>query len=430
MKTIRKEPSRRTIRAARVLMAATCFAVAIPVTGFADNIVVEWNATAISTALAVGQGPVPQTRSMAIVAVAVNDAVNAISMHHPTFGVVPAPPTQGSADAAAAGAAHRALTSLYPSQAVVLDAALAASLSAHGISAFDPAIAFGEVVADQTVAARSNDGSAFAQFPYTAPGAGSPGVWVPTPPANLSALLPGWGQVTPWVLHAGSQFRPDEGPSLTSDEYARDFNEVKAMGSLTSAARTSEQTNIARFWFTSAAVIWDGALRDIALERGLDSSDAAHAFALVNIAGADAAIACWDAKYAFNFWRPITAIHSADVDGNPSTSPDSTWTPLAPTPNFPEFISGHTTISGAMATVLGLLFGDDPGVSFTVASPTNPGFTRTWSTFSAGVDEVIDARVWTGFHFRTSDVQGARTGKQVGRFVFDHALRDSGSNKH
>jgi len=150
------------------------------------------------------------------------------------------------------------------------------------------------------------------------------------------------------------------------------------MGSLTSASRTSEQTNIARFWPTSAVVIWDGALRSVALARGLDTSAAAHAFALVNIAGADAAIACWDAKFAFNFWRPITAIREADTDGNPLTSADVGWVPLVPTPNFPEFTSGHTTISGAMATMLGLLFGDDPGLSFTVTSPTNPGFTRTW----------------------------------------------------
>jgi hypothetical protein len=402
---------------------------AAPQNGFAANIVVEWNATAVSTALAAGQGSVPQTRSMAIVAVAVNDAVNGISGRYATFSQLGWRRSNASADAAAAGAAHRALTTLYPTQAAALDTTFAASLAAHAISAFDPGIAFGEMMADEIVTARSNDGSALAQYPYTAPGAGNPGVWVPTPPANLAALLPGWGGVQPWVLHAGSQFRPDEGPSLTSEEYARDFNEIKEMGSLTSTTRTAEQTNIARFWLTSAAVIWDGALRAVAVARGLDISATAHAFALTNVAGADAAIACWDAKYAFNFWRPITAIHNADVDGNPLTSPDPAWVPLAPTPNFPEFTSGHAVVSSAMATMLSLLFGDDPGGPFTVTSPTNPGFTRTWSTFSAGVDEVINARVWTGFHFRSSDVAGARLGKQVGRFVFEHALPAAKSNR-
>jgi hypothetical protein len=407
----------------RILAAAACFVGAAPMNGLAANIVVEWNATAVSTSLAAGQGPVPQTRSIAIVSVAVNDAVNAISRRYPTYAPPGTPPSQASVDAAAAGAAYHALTVLYPAQASSLDSALSASLAAHGISASDPAIAFGALVADQILASRSDDGAALAQFPYTASGAGSPGVWVPTPPANLAALLPGWGQVLPWALRTGSQFRPDEGPSVTSEQYARDFNEIKEVGSLTSASRTSEQTNIARFWLTSAVVIWDGALRSVALARGLDTSAAAHAFALVNIAAADAAIACWDAKFAFNFWRPITAIRAADTDGNPLTSADPEWVPLMPTPNFPEFTSGHTAISGAMATMLGLLFGDDPGLAFTVTSPTNPGFTRTWSTFSAGIDEVVDARVWTGFHFRSSDVAGAQLGRQVARFVFEHTLR-------
>ena len=419
METVR----RKVVHLAGVLAATAGFAIAVPAQGFAENIVVDWNAIAISTALAAAQGPVPQTRSMAIVAVAVNDAVNAISRRYATYDVVTLPPTGASVDAAAAGAAYRALTLLYPSQAAALDVALAASLSKYSIAEFDPGFWFGESVAEQIVGLRLNDDAAYAQFEYTAPGAGSPGVWVPTPPASLAALLPGWGQVLPWVLRAGWQFRPDEGPSLTSDQYTRDFNEVKEMGSLTSATRTSEQANIARFWLTSAVVIWNGALRVVAVERGLDTSEAAHAFALVNVTGADAAIACWDAKYAFNFWRPITAIRNADVDDNPSTSPDPAWVSLVPTPPFPEFTSGHTVISGAMATMLGLLFGDDPGVTFTVSSPTNPGFTRTWSSFSAGIAEVIDARVWTGIHFRTSDVEGARMGRQVARFVFEHALR-------
>lgn len=414
---------RKIVKLTGVLAAATGFAVAVPAHGFAaDNIVVDWNATAVTTALAAGQGPVPQTRSMAIVAVAVHDAVNAISRRYATYDVVPQPPAGASVDAAAAGAAYRALTLLYP-QSDGPHTALQTSMSKYGFATSDPAFVFGELVAEQIVGLRSNDGASLAQYPYTAPGAGSPGVWVPTPPANAAALLPGWGQVLPWVLHAASQFRPDHGPSLTSDRYTSDFNEVKEMGSLASATRTSEQTNIARFWLTSAVVVWDGALREVAQARGLDVPATAYAFALVNLAGADAAIACWDAKYTFDFWRPITAIRNADADDNPSTSPDVAWVPLVPTPPFPEFTSGHTMISGAMATMLGLLFGDDPGVTFTVRSPTNPEFPRTWSRFSAGIDEVIDARVWTGIHFRTSDVVGARMGRQVARFVFEHALR-------
>ena len=270
---------------------------------------------------------------------------------------------------------------------------------------------------------RSADGAALAQYPYTAPNAGAPGVWVPTPPAFAAALLPGWGNVQPWVLESAAQFRPDEGPDLTNRRYGRDLNEVKDIGALNSATRTAEQTNIARFWLASAALIWNPVLRQVVLGLGLDESEAARDFALMNVAGADARIACWDAKYAFNFWRPVTAIQRADEDGNPATEADPGWTPLIATPNFPEYVSAHTTVSSAMATVLRLLFDDDPGVAFTATSPTNPGFERHWTTFSEGVREVIDARVYSGIHFRSSDERGAKLGRQVGRFAAMHAFR-------
>jgi hypothetical protein len=164
------------------------------------------------------------------------------------------------------------------------------------------------------------------------------------------------------------------------------------------------------------------------LGLGLDESEAARDFALMNLAGADARIACWDSKYAFNFWRPVTAIQRADEDGNPRTHADPGWTPLVATPNFPEFVSGHTAVSGAMSTVLRLLFGDDPGVAFTATSPTNPGFERHWATFSDGLREVIDARVYAGIHFRSSDERGARLGSQVGRFAAGRTCRRTSGN--
>jgi hypothetical protein len=300
---------------------------------------------------------------------------------------------------------------------------LAQSFATIGVSAGDPGFTFGEAVADQIVATRAADGAALAQYPYTAPNAGAPGVWVATPPAFASALLPGWGVVQPWVLESATQFRPDESPDLTSRRYGRDLNEVKDIGSLHSETRTAEQTNIARFWVASAALIWNPVLRQLALGLGLDESEAARDFALMNVAGADARIACWDAKYAFNFWRPVTAIQRADEDGNPATEADPGWAPFIVTPNFPEYVSGHTTVSGAMATVLRLLFGDDPGVAFTATSPTNPGFERHWATFSEGVREVIDARVYSGIHFRSSDERGAKLGRQIARFAARHAFR-------
>jgi hypothetical protein len=391
----------------------------------AENVVVDWNAIAITVAGAAGQNSSLQERSFAITSVAVSDAVNAISNKYTRYASRLAPPHHGSTTAAAIGAAYQALTQLLPSQASFLSTMLAQSLAKYGVSPADPGFAFGQAVADEIVALRAADGAALAQFPYTAPNAGAPGVWVPAPPAFAPALLPGWGSVRPWLLTSAAQFRPDEGPDLTSDRYARDLNEVKDIGALASATRTAEQTDIAKFWLAPAALIWNPVLRQFVLGLGLDESEAARAFALMNLAGADARIACWDAKYAFNFWRPVTAIQRADEDGNPATQADPAWTPLVATPAFPEYVSGHTTVSGAMSTVLQLLFDDNPGVAFTATSPTLPGVERHWKTFSEGLREVIDARVYAGIHFRSSDERGARLGRQIAWFAATHAFRQT-----
>jgi PAP2 superfamily len=409
-------------RVAGVLIGTAILACA-PTRAAAQNVVVDWNAIAVTAAGADGKISVMQQRFVTISSVAVSDAVNAITNEYARYGSRLTPPSGASTTAAAIGAAYRALTQVLPSQAQFLGTKLAESLATFGVSAADPGFVFGEAVADEIVAMRSADGALAAQYPYTAPNAGAPGVWVPTPPAFAAASAPGWGSVKPWVLESGAQFRPDEGLELTSDRYARDLNELKEIGALNSATRTAEQTNIARFWLTSAMVIWNDVLRQVALGLDLDESESARDFALMNIAAADAGIACWDAKYAFNFWRPITAIRRADEDGNPATEADPAWTPLVATPNHPEYPSGHATISGAMATVLRLLFGDDPGVALTATSPTNPGFERHWTTFSEGALEVLDARVYAGFHFRSSDERGARIGAQVARFAAKHAFR-------
>jgi VCPO second helical-bundle domain len=418
-----RDVSIERLRAAvAVTLIGAAITVCAPPPAAAQNVVVDWNAIAI-TAVGAGQIPALQERSMAITSVAVNDAVNAITKEYTRYGSRLTPPSGASTTAAAIGGAYRALTELLPSQTQFLDTMLAQSLAKFGVSVGDPGFVFGKAVADESVAIRAADGAAQAQYPYTPPNAGAPGVWVPTPPGFAAASLPGWVNVQPWVLESGAQFRPDEGPDLTSDRYARDVNEVKEIGALNSATRTIEQTNIARFWVASAPVIWNGVLRQVALALDLDESEAARGFALMNVAGADARIACWDAKYAFNFWRPVTAIQRADEDGNPTTESDPGWTPLIATPNHPEYVSGHATISSAMATVLRLLFDDDPGVVLTVTSPTNPGFERHWTTFSAGIREVIDARVYSGIHFRSSDERGARLGRQVARFAATHAFR-------
>jgi hypothetical protein len=386
-----------------------------------EDPVLEWNRIALAATVTAGQGPLPQSRSMTLVQVSVHDAVNAISGKHKTYLSHPAAPAGASAEAAAIGAAHRVLATLFPQQTSALQSARSASFAARGLPETGSATSWGEGVAAAILAARANDGAALAQFVYTAPGAGAPGVWVPN--GTAVSLLPGWGNVTPWVIHSGSQFRPDGPPALDSGRYARDYREIQELGSLTSTKRTPEQTEIGRFWLATPSAIWNHVARQVIQARGLDLSDTAKALALIYLAASDAGIACWDAKYTYDFWRPMNAIRNGEFDGNAATVGDPAWVPLFPTPPHPEYISGHSTNSSAMATALGLLFGDDPGIPIVALSPTNPGFARQWSTFSEGVDEVIDARVYSGIHYRTSDEVGARVGRQVARFVAKHALR-------
>jgi hypothetical protein len=404
---------------ARAVVLSSLMLTAIP--AGASDAVMEWNQIALAASVTAGQGAVPQTRTMAIVHVSVHDAVNGITGEYKTYLSAGHGPSTASPEAAAIAAAHTALVGLFPAQAPALNSARAASLAARGLTEADPGIEVGECAAAAILALRSTDGAAQAQFPYTAPGAGLPGVWVAvgTPPV----VLPGWGRVTPWVLRSGSQFRPDEPPSLQSRRYARDYNEVRELGSINSLMRTSEQTEIGRFWTGSPSAIWNGVARQLIEARELDLSETARVFALFYLASSDAGIACWDAKYTFNFWRPITAIRNGALDDNGHTIADPEWSPLFATHQHPEYPSGHTTNSGAMATVLIRLFGDDPGVPIVATSPTNPGFERHWATLSEGIQEVIDARVYVGFHYRTSDEVGARLGRKVARFVMNHALR-------
>lgn len=409
------------IGAAILGLLVSCPLTSTPSAVSLENAVMEWNQIALAATVTAAQGPVPQARSMTIVQVSVNDAVNTISGRHSTYLSQSPAPAGASADAAAIAAAHRALVTLFPLQIAALDGARAASLAARSLTEADPGIQVGENAAAAILAARANDGASLAQFPYTAPGAGTPGVWVAI--GTAPPLLPGWGNVTPWVVESGAQFRPDGPPALDSGRWARDYNEVKTLGSFTSATRSATQTEIGRFWLGTPSAIWNSVARRIIEARGLDSSETARVLALMYLAAADASIACWDAKYVFNFWRPQAAIRNGHLDGNDETTGDPAWTPLFPTPPHPEYLSGHSTNSSAMATMLSFLFGDNPGVTILATSPTNPGFPRQWTTFSEGVDEVIDARIYSGIHYRTSDEEGARVGRQVARFVVNHTLR-------
>ena len=390
----------------------------------AGDVITEWNQQAVMLTLlpASALAPVQQTRVMAIVQVSVHDAVNGITGEYETY-LSPGPaPQDASPEAAAIAAAHHALRNLFvgPTHESSLDALYFASLDAHGLSEFDPGIEYGRSAAAAILALRADDNSGQAQYNYTAPGAGMPGVWVPL--TSAPALLPGWGDVN--SMGASQHFTISAATSTCpqSGRYARDYNEIKEIGALNSPTRTAEQTQIATFWLGSPVAIWNQPLTQLIAASDFDLSTRARSFALVHLAAADSSIACWAAKYKYNFWRPQPAIRRGDEDGNALTSPDLTWTPLFPTPRHPEYTSGHSTNSTAMATIMQLIFGDAPGVPIT---STITGITRQWNTFSEGVDEVIDARVYSGIHFRTADEVGSRQGGQVAHFVSTHALKRS-----
>jgi hypothetical protein len=391
--------------------------------------VMEWNDIARQVIVVPALSAVEQTRAMAIVHVAIHDAVSGITGKYTRYHSTTAAPADASPEAAAIGAAYRALVGIV-GETMFLTTAYTTSIATHGISAGDTSLAYGQAVAEGILMLRQDDGAAQAKFPYLPEGAGLPGIWVPMSDAPAAqALLPGWGDVTPWVLRSASQFRPDPPPDRTSERYARDYNEVYQVGRSTSSTRTGEQTQIALFWRASPTALWNPILRRAIESRDLDISATARIAALFYLAAADASVACWDAKYFYDFWRPEPAIVRGDEDDNPATAGDPTWRPLLGTPPHPDYLSGHTANSGAMAAVLGAIFGDAPGFVIEATSSQAVGVVRRWQTFSEGLREVIDARVYSGIHFRTSDVAGARLGRQVAQFVMTHALRpEKGKN--
>ena len=402
---------------------------AVPVTRSATPLpaqpsdpVVEWNQQAVALTLrpTPALAPVQQTRVMAIFHLAVHDAVNGITGEYETYLSPPSPPENASPVAAGIAAAHHALKNLFPGNDMMLDQLYANSLTAHGLTPADPGISFGSSAAAAILAVRANDHASEAQFPYDAPGAGTPGVWVRL--NNAPALLPGWGNVSPFVLRTSSQFRPVAPPALDSEQYAKDYNEIKAIGVNSGSSRSGIQSQIALFWRASPTAIWNNVLTQMVQSGSSTLSENARLYALFYLAAADASIACWEAKYHYNFWRPQPAILNGEFDGNDATVGNGSWQPLVGTPPHPEYPSGHTANSSAMAHILTSQFDDAFGAPLVV---TVSGLTREWSSLSEAVQEVIDARVYSGIHFRNSDEAGARMGRQVAQFVSKHALRRS-----
>jgi hypothetical protein len=395
--------------------------------GRADQIS-NWNTIMFRAAQTAGTTPLVMTRVAAIVQGAVFDAVNGIERRYTPLHVDPAAAPGASKRAAAVLAAYTTLVSIYPTQKPMLDQELASSLSSinssqaaeHSVSISSGA-AWGLSVANAILTWRSTDG--FIPPPPPFVGGNAVGEWRPTPPAFLPGAGTQFAYMTPWVIRSPSQFRPAGPPPLTSARYTADFNEVKALGSIGSQLRTPDQTLLAQFWqSTTPSYIFNHAALTLAAERDLTFSEKARLLGVLNTAMADADIACWDAKYHYVFWRPVTAIALADTDDNPLTISDAGWTPLLVTPNIPDYPSGHTALSGAAGTVLATWFGARSSVKLVSDAPAMLGVVRSFRNFSRMMNEVVDARIFAGIHYRTADVDGQATGVAVARYVIDNAF--------
>ena len=397
--------------------------VASPVQAAPGNVVVDWNHTMLA-AFATANVPAPAANRLgAVVQSAVFDAVNGINRQYMPIHVQPAGPEDASPKAAAAGAAHEALVKLFPTQTASLDAALAASLQSIGDDedgqAIAAGVAWGATVADAIIAWRSTDGFGATPPPYAFSTA--PGQWQPTPGGSGPPKFRTLATTTPFALASPAQFRPAGPPALTSARYAQDVNEVETIGSLHSTLRTPFQTQTAVFWQGDAPVAaWDRVADDLAVQHHLNVMKSARLLALVNISIGDAIIAIFEAKNFYNSWRPITAIVNADKDGNPATTADPTWLPLLTNPYFQEYPSAHSGTSSAAGSALASVFGND--TSFTVTSAGLPGVTRSFTSFSDGVAQVADARVFGGIHFRSACRDGITLGAQVEAYVESHLM--------
>jgi hypothetical protein len=383
------------------------------------DVVTDWNATTEKVLVAKGhQGP----PGYALVHVAMYDAVNAIEGRYSVFAVDPAASTHGaSKEAAAATAAYRVLLGVYPDQTELLGAAYDASLAAvpNG-SAKTKGIAVGAEVAATWLAIRANDGRE-AAVPYVF-GPATPGVYQRTPPLFPNAAAPWMAKMKPYAMTSPSQFRAYGPPDLTSLHYAQDVAAVQSLGAANSTERTAVETEIAKFYTESPTTFFSHNLREFAAAKHMSMATNARLFAMVFVTAADSMIACWDSKYYFNFWRPVTAIPAAGTDDNPATEADPTWTPLAATPGHPEYPAGHGCVSTGYAEALRHFFGTSH-VKVTLTSTVAGSVPHVFHDTNDMIDEILVARVFGGMHFPTSVDHGAIIGKKVSRLVARNHFR-------
>jgi hypothetical protein len=380
-------------------------------------VVTDWNVTAGNIVVEAKLGPPPANRVLAIVHTAVYEAVNAITHRYPSSEPQLEAPPDASVNAAVAAANYITLATLVPSQQAAINTAYEAALSKITDSPAKTAgITVGEKAAKLILEWRANDGADRAETyrPYTAAG-----VYVPT----VIPIVPQWPQRKPWLMKSPHQFRPGPPPRLTTELWARDYNEIKELGGKNSIRRTQEQTEIARFWEATLPPIYHGVLSSVATLPGRELTQNARFFAAVTQATDDALIAVMDAKYHYNFWRPVTAIRNGDIDGNNATERDPSWTSFIDTPLHPEYPCAHCIVSGAVGTVLKAEIGTGSMPILMTTSYMAKGVTRRWTKIDDFMQEVANARIYGGMHYRTSTEVGTAMGKRIGELAIAKYLR-------
>jgi hypothetical protein len=392
----------------------------IPARAMADP-VLDWNQVMLATLAS--QNPFAQARFAAITQLAVFEAVNAISnKYEPYLGTIGAP-FGASADAAAIAAAHRVLRTYVPASAATLDAARTNSLAAiPDGTAKDDGVTVGEAAASAMIALRANDGSAPPQF--FLPSSAAPGEWQLTPscPAAGGVFLH-WRNVTPFGIPSSDAFRSDPPPALSSREYEKDYAEVKAVGGAGSTLRSQDRSDVARFYNAVLAVgAWNATAAQVAAAQGRTLSQNARTFALLNMALSDGLVAVMQTKYHYTFWRPETAIQNAHADGNPGTEPDLGFVPFITTPCFPSYGSAHAAAGYAARGILQRILGA-AGHSIVLSSAAVPGVVLAYSSFKQITDDIDDARVYGGIHFRFDQQASARQGDRIAAYIQSRHLR-------
>ena len=395
------------------------------------DIVLEWNRILLTTLATPGALPpsVFFTRPLALMHVAVFDALNSFDRVYLPYLDRVSVPAGASRDAAVAQAAHDVLVAMFPGQASIYDAALAEQLTRLPTAAAQEGARVGAAAARAILELRRHDGWSRPPSPYLLPSL--PGYWQPVPPANAPAAFAHYADVTPFVIGSARQFRPEPPPALTSRRYTEDFNEAKALGGANSSTRTADQTLVAQLFAPVATVtitgipaVWNNLTRDLVRAHNLNDLEAARLYALVNLTFHDALYASFSAKFVYGFWRPVTAIREAARDGNPATEPDPEFTSLIPTPPYPTYPGNYACLAGAIAEVFTRYFGrDDVPFSITWAAPNGPGITRSYNGFRQLADEAAKSRVYGGIHFNFDTTSSFGVCVPLGEYVFVNMLR-------